>query len=201
MKLENRSPALKLSPNKGILYCQNKRKEGEGESKRGIQMPDVIREEYLKIRMRVEMMDGRGVGRKAGKDGSEERALDRLTNEINNQTHPASFQPFLYVISTVPLEKQQKMQPRSVSPELSPLDIGVDFTPLPTYKSPSTTSIDFSNLLSPPLQLHEDLKSGCGGQLWPAGMVLAQQMLRYHRTSLQDARMYAFTAKTNTLPG
>ncbi|KAG0645795.1 Elongation factor methyltransferase 6 [Hyphodiscus hymeniophilus] len=64
------------------------------------------------------------------------------------------------------------------SPEFSPLAIGQDFTPLPTYKAASTTSINFSDLLEPSLKLHEDLKSGCGGQLWPAGMVLAQQMLR-----------------------
>jgi hypothetical protein len=67
--------------------------------------------------------------------------------------------------------------------------IGEDLTPLPTYKAASTTAIDFSGLLEPPLKLHEDLKTGCGGQLWPAGMILAQQMLRYHRKSLKDARM------------
>jgi hypothetical protein len=81
------------------------------------------------------------------------------------------------------------MTSRSPSPEFSPLTIGEDFTPLPEYKSASTTSINFSVLLEPPLKLHEDLTSGCGGQLWPAGMVLAQQMLRYHRGSLKDARM------------
>jgi hypothetical protein len=81
------------------------------------------------------------------------------------------------------------MASRSPSPEFSPLSIGEDFTPVPTYKTASTTSIDFSGLLQPPLQLHEDLKTGCGGQLWPAGMVLAQQMLRYHRDALKDARM------------
>jgi hypothetical protein len=78
---------------------------------------------------------------------------------------------------------------RSPSPEFSPLAIGEDLTPLPTYKDASTTSIDFENLLEPSLLLHEDLKSGCGGQLWPAGMVLAKQMLRYHRDDLKDARM------------
>ncbi|KAE9377974.1 hypothetical protein N431DRAFT_500704 [Stipitochalara longipes BDJ] len=81
------------------------------------------------------------------------------------------------------------MASRSPSPELSPLSIGEDFTPAPTYKTASTTSIDFSGLLQPPLQLREDLKTGCGGQLWPAGMVLAQQMLRYHRDSLVDSRI------------
>jgi hypothetical protein len=81
------------------------------------------------------------------------------------------------------------MASRSPSPGFSPLAIGESLTPLPTYKAASTTSISFAGLLDPPLKLHEDLKTGCGGQLWPAGMVLSQQMLRYHRTALQKARM------------
>jgi hypothetical protein len=79
---------------------------------------------------------------------------------------------------------------RSPSPEFSPLAVGEDLTPLPAYKEASTRLVNFSNLLEPPLQLHEDLKSGCGGQLWPAGVVLAQHMLRYHKNSLKDARMF-----------
>ncbi|KAH8592782.1 putative methyltransferase-domain-containing protein [Bisporella sp. PMI_857] len=81
------------------------------------------------------------------------------------------------------------MLSRSPSPEFSPLSIGEDFTPLPVYKQASTTLIDFSSLLEPPLQLHEDLKSGCGGQLWPAGMVLAEHMLRYQKRTLKEARI------------
>lgn len=81
------------------------------------------------------------------------------------------------------------MLSRSVSPEFDPLTMGESLAPLPTYKAASTTSIDFSNLLETPLQLHEDLEKGCGGQLWPAGMVLSHQMLRYHKNSLKDARM------------
>jgi hypothetical protein len=78
---------------------------------------------------------------------------------------------------------------RSPSPEFSPLAFGEDFAPLPEYKAAGTTEVDFSGLLGEPLKLHEDLKSGCGGQLWPAGMVLAKHMLRYHRDRLQHARM------------
>jgi len=89
--------------------------------------------------------------------------------------------------SAVP--RPTEMTSRSESPEFSPLAFGEEFTAVPAYKAASTTSVNFSDLLAPPLQLHEDLKSGCGGQLWPAGMVLAQQMLRYHKNSIQDARM------------
>ncbi|KXX73239.1 Protein-lysine methyltransferase METTL21D [Madurella mycetomatis] len=77
---------------------------------------------------------------------------------------------------------------RSSSPEFSPLAFGEDLAPLPEYKAAGTTELDFSGLLGEPLKLHEDLKSGCGGQLWPAGMVLAKHMLRYHRDKLQHSR-------------
>ena len=78
---------------------------------------------------------------------------------------------------------------RSPSPEFSPLAIGEDFSPLPAYKAAGDTALDFGGLLAEPLKVHEDLKSGCGGQTWPAGMVLARHMLRYHRDELKNARM------------
>lgn len=68
--------------------------------------------------------------------------------------------------------------------------MGEFIAPLPVYKAASTTSIDFGNLLSPPLELHEDLSKGCGGQLWPAGMVLTTHLLRHCRESLKDAKMF-----------
>ncbi|KAK3941248.1 protein-lysine methyltransferase METTL21D [Diplogelasinospora grovesii] len=78
---------------------------------------------------------------------------------------------------------------RSPTPEFSPLAFDEGLTPLPEYKAAGTTALDFSGLLSEPLKLHEDLKTGCGGQLWPAGMVLATHMLRYHRDKLQNSRL------------
>jgi hypothetical protein len=81
---------------------------------------------------------------------------------------------------------------RSPSPEFSPLAMGEDLAPLPEYKAATTTALDFDGLLAEPLKLHEDLKTGCGGQLWPAGMVLAKHMLRYHREKLGKARMWVF---------
>ena len=83
------------------------------------------------------------------------------------------------------------LQDDSPSPELSPLAIGEDLTPLPVLKSAGTTEVDFSGLLvSSPLRLHEDLANGCGGQLWPAGMTLARHMLRYHRDDLHKSRVW-----------
>ncbi|KAK0745390.1 putative methyltransferase-domain-containing protein [Apiosordaria backusii] len=78
---------------------------------------------------------------------------------------------------------------RPSSPEISPLDFGEDLAPLPVYKAAATTALDFSGLLDEPLKLHEDLSSGCGGQLWPAGMVLAKHMLHYQRDKLQTSRV------------
>ncbi|KAG8170179.1 hypothetical protein KVR01_000924 [Diaporthe batatas] len=78
---------------------------------------------------------------------------------------------------------------RSSSPELDPSAFGVDFAPLPDYKAAGDTALDFGGLLETPLKVHEDLASGCGGQTWPAGVVLARHMLRYHREELRDARI------------
>lgn len=63
------------------------------------------------------------------------------------------------------------------SPELSPLDIGEEYAPIRIPKAAGEASVDFSGLLDPPLLLHEDLKEGCGGQLWPAGIVLGRYLL------------------------
>ncbi|KAI1207177.1 putative methyltransferase-domain-containing protein [Annulohypoxylon truncatum] len=79
--------------------------------------------------------------------------------------------------------------PAPDSPEFSPLAIGEDLTPLPAYKAAGTTEIGFDGLLAEPLRLREDLASGCGGQTWPAGMVLGRHMLRYHREDLGEARI------------
>lgn len=84
---------------------------------------------------------------------------------------------------------RSEADPADSSPELSPLDISQDLAPLPAYKEAGTTKIDLDGLLEPPLGLREDLSSGCGGQTWPAGMVLAKHMLRYHREDLAKERM------------
>lgn len=64
--------------------------------------------------------------------------------------------------------------------------------PMPEYKAAGETVIGFDGLLAPApdLRLREDLTNGCGGQTWPAGMVLAKHMLRYHKATMGNARMY-----------
>ncbi|KAI1495076.1 putative methyltransferase-domain-containing protein [Biscogniauxia mediterranea] len=94
-------------------------------------------------------------------------------------------------ISEVSVLAMSVVPEQSPSPELNPLALGADleFTPLPAYKSAGTTEVDFSGLLARPLRLYEDLSNGCGGQTWPAGMVLARHMLRYHREDLHGSRI------------
>ncbi|OJJ49507.1 hypothetical protein ASPZODRAFT_958567 [Penicilliopsis zonata CBS 506.65] len=53
-------------------------------------------------------------------------------------------------------------------------------------KTAGISSVTFDGLLEVPLHLKEDLKEGCGGQLWPAGMVLAKYLLRQHKSDLID---------------
>jgi hypothetical protein len=73
--------------------------------------------------------------------------------------------------------------------ENSIFGISEDLVPAAAIKSAGVSEIDFDGLLSPPLKLHEDLKNGCGGQLWPAGMVLSKYMLRKHRDHLAGKDM------------
>jgi protein N-lysine methyltransferase METTL21A len=56
--------------------------------------------------------------------------------------------------------------------------ISEDLVPPAVIKSAGVSEVDFDGALTVPLKLNEDLKNGCGGQLWPAGMVLGRYMLR-----------------------
>lgn len=72
-----------------------------------------------------------------------------------------------------------------------PISIDEDLVPSTAPNPPSTASIDFSGLLNPPLLLQDD-PTECGGQLWPAGMVLAQYLLRCKMPALKDKTMFVF---------
>ena len=63
------------------------------------------------------------------------------------------------------------------------LSFGQELVEPRNIKASGTSSVDFDGFLAQPLRLHEDLAEGCGGQLWPAGMVLAKYMLRYPHLS------------------
>ena len=71
------------------------------------------------------------------------------------------------------------------------LSISEEFVQLPKYKDAGTSSLDFDGLLKTPLRLHEDLSRGCGGQLWPAGIVLTKYLLREEQLAkLRDKTMF-----------
>lgn len=68
--------------------------------------------------------------------------------------------------------------------------ISEDLVQSPAHKTAGASSIDFDGLLSTPLKLQEDLAEGCGGQLWPAGMVLSNYLLRNHRNVMKGRTMF-----------
>ncbi|KAK5992351.1 Protein-lysine N-methyltransferase EFM6 [Cladobotryum mycophilum] len=82
------------------------------------------------------------------------------------------------------------MESPSSSPPLNPVaGVSEDLVSLPNLKAAGDTNIDFDGQLSHSIKLHEDVRTGCGGQTWPAGMVLGKHMLRYHRAELEHARI------------
>lgn len=70
--------------------------------------------------------------------------------------------------------------------------ISEDLVPTREQKSAGSSDIDFDGLLQTPLKMHEDLAEGCGGMLWPAGMVLSKYMLRQDRNSLKEKSMFVW---------
>ena len=67
--------------------------------------------------------------------------------------------------------------------------ISEDLVQSPEHKAAGQSSLDFDGLLKTPLRLHEDLSEGCGGQLWPAGMVLTKYMLRRQADEMRNRSM------------
>jgi hypothetical protein len=67
--------------------------------------------------------------------------------------------------------------------------VSQDLVPPAVQKSAGVAEVDFDGLLAPPLKLREDLTNGCGGMLWPAGMVLGRYMLR-KRDEMKGKSMY-----------
>jgi len=69
------------------------------------------------------------------------------------------------------------------------LHVSDDLVPIREQLSPgrlTTTTLDGA-LTKQPLKIVEDLTSGCGGQLWPAGIVLAKYCIdRFREKGLCD---------------
>jgi len=71
-------------------------------------------------------------------------------------------------------------------------NISESLVPPREIKAAGQSHVSFNGLLQKPLLLKEDLKEGCGGQLWPAGMVLAKYLLRRHNSTLVNKTMSVF---------
>ena len=65
----------------------------------------------------------------------------------------------------------------------------IDYVAPQPIKLAGVAEVNFDGVLSPPLKVHEDPKNGCGGHLWPAGMVLGKYMLRKHKDHLAGKTM------------
>ncbi|KAI7978559.1 hypothetical protein EIK77_006894 [Talaromyces pinophilus] len=80
----------------------------------------------------------------------------------------------------------------------SQLLIGESLIPVRERKHAGTTVVTIDGLLKEPLQLKEDLKQGCGGQLWPAGLLLSRYMLEEHATDLVGKTMFVHPPSDTT---
>jgi protein N-lysine methyltransferase METTL21A len=75
------------------------------------------------------------------------------------------------------------------------LNFSEDLVQLPSIKSAGISEVGFDSLLPEPLKLHEDLKEGCGGQLWPAGIALAKYLLRQHKETMKGKTMFVLLSR------
>ena len=83
------------------------------------------------------------------------------------------------------------MDPAVIDPsEFFPhLYISKDLVYSRTEQQSQIVTLNFKNLLNPPLKLQTDV-SECGGQLWPAGTVLAEYLLLSKMDELRGKTMF-----------
>ena len=72
---------------------------------------------------------------------------------------------------------------------LSLLSISEDLVPSRVEVPSQQVTLTFDGLLSPPLVLQTN-ETECGGKLWPAGMVLAEYLLRNKRDEIEGKKMF-----------
>ena len=73
--------------------------------------------------------------------------------------------------------------------ELSILSISEDFVPSTVPTPSQQVTLAFDGLLTPPLILQTN-ETQCGGKLWPAGMVLAEYLLRDRVAEVEGKTMF-----------
>ena len=118
----------------------------------------------------------------------------RFTRRVETRAWPGQVKHF-------PLQFSHNMaasSTHSLEETESFLSVTEDLVPSLPPNLPTTTTLDFSGLLTPPLILQTDLKEGCGGQLWPAGRVLAKYLIQCKMDGLRGKTM--FVRSNNFLP-
>lgn len=74
--------------------------------------------------------------------------------------------------------------------ELSILSISEDLVPSTDQIPSQEVILAFDGLLSPPLVLQTN-ETECGGKLWPAGVVLAEYLLRNKMGETEGKKMFS----------
>ena len=69
------------------------------------------------------------------------------------------------------------------------LSISEDLVPSTVVIPSQEVTIAFDGLLNPPLVLQTN-ETECGGKLWPAGMVLAEYLLRNKMDEIRGKKMF-----------
>jgi hypothetical protein len=94
--------------------------------------------------------------------------------------------------SLIHITRKNKSSTMTVSDDESNgvFDIDEELVPVRELKQAGVMEVDFEGLLSTPLRLEEDLKKGCGGMLWPAGMVMAKYLIRQDKEMFRDKTMF-----------
>ena len=77
------------------------------------------------------------------------------------------------------------------------LEISEDLIAQPTPVPSSTVPLSFASILDPPLKLRTN-QAECGGQLWPAGMVLAEYILWHKLEYVRGRKMSVRPNANNT---
>ena len=73
--------------------------------------------------------------------------------------------------------------------ELSLLSVSEDLVPAPFQTPSQEVTLAFQGYLDPPLILQTN-ETECGGKLWPAGMVLAEYILRNKMAEMEGKEMF-----------
>lgn len=73
--------------------------------------------------------------------------------------------------------------------DLSILSISEELVPSTVERPSQEVVLTFEGLLNPPLVLQTNEKE-CGGKLWPAGMVLAEYLLRNKMDEIENKKMF-----------